>query len=114
MLLFFAGYLNGKGAVNLSLSLIFLGGMIALVATIQPKRLYKINCLWALVGYLLGKISQTIVLGVIFYLLFLPIGLTIKLCGKSELQLKPKNAQTFWSQRPQPQLLFDDTFKNQF
>lgn len=114
IILVLAGYLNAYEIGSFSTPLAFLGGIVALVATVQPNRLYRLNFLWTFTGLLLGKVSQTIILGLIFYLLFLPTGLIMRLCGKDELKLRQKESHTFWRHRQQQSLPFEDTFKNQF
>ncbi|WP_157635077.1 SxtJ family membrane protein [Vibrio rhizosphaerae] len=114
MILIVAGYLNSYKAGTMSTSVAFLGGMIALVATIQPDRLYRLNFLWTFTGFFLGKITQTIILGLIFYLLFLPTGLIMRLFGKDELKLRQSESHTFWRHRQPQNSSLEDTFKNQF
>ncbi|WNJ97513.1 SxtJ family membrane protein [Vibrio ruber] len=114
IILVVAGYLNSYGTYKVSTLLGFLGGIVALVATVQPKRLYRLNFLWTFTGLLLGKISQTIMLGLIFYLLFLPTGLIMRLCGKDELKLRQKESHTHWRHRQPQNSSLEDTFKNQF
>ncbi|WP_074374848.1 SxtJ family membrane protein [Vibrio spartinae] len=114
IMLTLAGYLNADEVENLSTPLAFLGGSVAFVATIQPERLYKLNFLWTFTGLLLGKVTQTITLGLIFYLFFLPTGLVMRLCGKDELKLKQTQSYSFWCYRQQQRVPLEDTFKNQF
>ncbi|WP_411824153.1 SxtJ family membrane protein [Leptospira sp. 'Mane'] len=69
-------YLVGTGT-----ALIFLG-------TVIPKILYWPFRAWMLVGEVLGWINTRIILSVIFFLLFTPIGLLKRLFGNDSLKRK--------------------------
>ena len=80
---------------------------------IFPNYLSKLNKAWMILGLLLGKIINPIVLGIIYFGLFTPIGLFRKIIGKDELRLKPKNLNSYWQQREKVDIT-PDTFKDQF
>ncbi len=80
---------------------------------IFPNYLSKLNKAWMILGLLLGKIVNPIVLGIIYFGLFTPIGLFRKIIGKDELRLKPKNLNSYWQQREKVDIT-PDTFKDQF
>ncbi|BDA77160.1 hypothetical protein LPTSP3_g00900 [Leptospira kobayashii] len=67
--------------VGIGLVLIFLG-------TVLPKILYWPYRLWMLIGEVLGWINTRIILSVIFFLLFTPIGLIKRLFGTDALKRK--------------------------
>ncbi len=50
-------------------------------------------------GILLGRVVRPIVLGVLFYGLFAPLGIFMRIFGRDELILKPLKMQSFWKQR---------------
>ena len=66
-----------------------------------------------ILGLLLGKIVNPIVLGIIYFGLFTPIGLFRKIIGKDELKLKFKNINSYWLQRENVNIT-PETFKDQF
>tara|TARA_A100001015_G_scaffold318222_1_gene437430 strand:- start:1598 stop:1996 length:399 start_codon:yes stop_codon:yes gene_type:complete len=80
---------------------------------IFPNYLSKLNKLWMIFGLLLGKIVNPIVLGIIYFGLFTPIGLFRKIIGKDELKLKFKNINSYWLQRENVNIT-PETFKDQF
>jgi hypothetical protein len=56
---------------------------------------------WMALGVTLGLITSPIILGVIFLLLFVPMGLFFRLVGRDSLKLKPgATSATFWEERP--------------
>lgn len=75
----------------------------ALVAVVVPKVLALPSRLWLKLGLLLGKIVAPIALGILFYVVFMPIGLLMRLLGKDPLKLKREpSATTYWVNREPP------------
>lgn len=85
-----------------------------LVTTLlKAELLLPLNKLWMRFGLLLGMIVRPIVLGVIFFGLFTPIALGMRLIGRDELRIKLKSRTSYW--KPKEDLShFSDTFENQF
>ena len=48
------------------------------------------------IGLLLGKIISPIVLGLIFFIIFTPIGIITRLFGRDELNLKTVSNKSSW------------------
>ena len=68
---------------------IYCSSMIFLLVTlIKSDALLPLNKLWMRFGLLLGMIVSPIVLGVIFFGLFTPIAMLMRLSGRDELRLK--------------------------
>lgn len=90
-----------SGAVSLpffGIALGFLG--ISLVA---PALLGPLNRLWLKFGALLHSITSPIILGIMFYLVILPIGLIMRLLGKDFLRLKfDRASSSYWIRREPP------------
>ncbi len=59
-----------------------------LAALIYPEILRPANALWIKIGEVLGFINSRIILGIMFFLLILPIGLVLKLFGKDSMHRK--------------------------
>lgn len=75
----------------------------ALVAVVVPKLLALPNRMWLKLGLLLGKIVAPIALGILFYLVFMPIGVLMRLFGKDPLKLKREpDAASYWVKREPP------------
>jgi hypothetical protein len=83
-----------------------------LVTLVKADLLLPLNKLWMRFGLLLGMIVSPIVLGVIFFGLFTPIALLMRLSGRDELRLKFKGKNTHWISRDEA--IPADSFKNQF
>jgi hypothetical protein len=77
-------------------------GLLAL-ALARPALLHVPNLLWRRLGLLLGRVVNPIVLGLMFFLVFTPAALCLRLAGKDPLRLKkPKDAKSYWIPRDPP------------
>ncbi|MBC7957033.1 MAG: hypothetical protein H7Y33_14325 [Cytophagales bacterium] len=75
----------------------------ALVSVVMPSVLAVPNRLWMKLGLLLAKVVSPIALGILFYLVFMPIGLLMRLSGKDPLRLKfDPAAKSYWIEREPP------------
>ena len=63
-------------------------------------------------GHLIGMIVSPIVLGVIFFGLFTPIAMLMRLSGRDELRLKLSHKVSHWIIRSEP--IKAESFKHQF
>ena len=83
------------------------------ITLVKADTLLPLNKLWMQFGFLLGMIVSPIVLGIIFFGLFTPIGIVMRLFGRDELRLKFKKKQSYWIVRGSVTNQ-EDNFKNQF
>ena len=91
-------------------------GLSFLVATlVNPDVLLPLNRLWMRFGLLLGMIISPIVMGIIFFGLFTPMSLTMRLFRRDELRLRFRNKKTHWILRDFPDGdELSDSFKRQY
>jgi hypothetical protein len=87
--------------------------ILCIFSIFNSKKLHPLNKCWMQFGQLLGKISSPIILGFIFFGIFTPMGILMRILGRDELRLKMKPQKSFWKMR-QPSLISSNTFKNQF
>ena len=88
------------------LSLVFL-----VLGVLNSKFLTPLNKLWFKFGIILGAIIAPISMGVVFFLVITPIGLTMRIMGKDLLRKKyDKKKETYWIKRDKPV----STMKKQF
>tara|TARA_B110000008_G_scaffold259934_1_gene280165 strand:- start:271 stop:672 length:402 start_codon:yes stop_codon:yes gene_type:complete len=90
-----------------------LSGLFLLITLINSDILQPLNNLWMQFGMLLGNIVSPIVMGIIFFGLFTPISLVMRLTGRDELRLRFKDKSTHWIPRKSIEIQ-SSTFKNQF
>ena len=93
--------------VFISAALIFL-----FVTLVKSDTLLPLNKLWMHFGLLLGMIVSPIVLGIIFFGLFTPIAMLMRLRGRDELRLKLTQNTSNWISRGEP--IKSESFKHQF
>ena len=75
----------------------------ALVSFVMPSVLAVPNRLWMKLGLLMAKVVSPIALGILFYLVFMPVGLVMRLAGKDPLRLKfDPAAKSYWIDRDPP------------
>ena len=82
------------------------------ITLIKSDALLPLNMLWMRLGFLLGMIVSPIVLGIIFFGLFTPIAMLMRLCRRDELRLKFTHKASYWVTRSEP--IKSESFKQQF
>ena len=107
-----AAYFYVTSSISLSYSLVGASAIFLLVTIVKADILLPLNKLWMRFGLLLGMIASPIILGIIFFGLFTPVALLMKLCGRDELRLKFKNKASHWISRSDS--VQSDSFNYQF
>jgi hypothetical protein len=103
--------LNGKPIRGWAL---LVSGIFLLSALLRPSVLSRLNRLWTKFGLLLSKITNPLILGLMFFFVFAPVGLILRLLRKDLLRLKrDSQAPSYWLRR-QPPGPAPDTMGNQF
>lgn len=93
--------------------LLLMAALVTLVITlIKSDTLIPLNKLWMRLGLILGMIVSPFVLGVLFYGLFTPIGMLMRLKGRDELRLKFSDKESHWIVRSGS--IESESFKKQF
>ena len=83
-----------------------------LITLIKSDALLPLNKLWMRFGLLFGMIASKIVLGIIFFGLFMPIAVLMRLGGRDELRLQISQKVSHWKTRSEQ--IEPESFKNQF
>ena len=87
-------------------------GTFLVTTIINAKILLPLNKLWMKFGVLLGMIVSPIIMGIIYFGIFTPIAIIMRLSGRDELRLQFKKQKTHWINRKT--LNEVDSFKKQF
>ncbi len=91
-----------------------IAAVFAVVALAMPKFLKPFNLLWFRFGLLLHKIVSPLIMGLLFFVTIMPIGLLMRAFGKVPLGLDfDKNAESYWVHRSPPAPA-PDSMKRQF
>jgi len=107
-----AAYFHYSANVSWAYVFIAMAMIFLLVTLIKSDALLPLNKLWMRFGLLLGMIVSPIVLGVIFFGLFTPIAILMRLSGRDELRLKFAQKASHWISREEP--IKSESFKHQF
>ena len=82
---------------------LWVAGAFLLVALIAPKILHGLNLLWARFGLLISKVTNPIITGLMFFVIFAPAGFILRMLGKDLLRLKyDPLATSYWILRDPP------------
>jgi hypothetical protein len=76
--------------------------------------LHTLNLAWTRLGQLIGNVTNPIVMGLMFFLLFAPVAVWLRFFGRDLLRLKPDpSANSYWIPRAPPGPA-PETQRNQF
>jgi hypothetical protein len=82
----------------LALALAFLAFTV-----LRPSLLAPLNKAWMAIGLLLSRVVTPVVLGLMFYLVFTPVGFLYRLFGRDPLRLSfSKGTGSYWIERRPP------------
>ena len=101
-------------SANLTWAYMFIAAALAflLVTLTKSDALLPLNKLWMRFGLLLGMLVSPVILGIIFFGLFSPIAILMRLRGRDELRLKFTHKASHWILREAP--IKSESFKQQF
>ena len=75
-------------------------GIFTLIAVIAPKWLAPLNRVWTSFGELLHRLTNPLILGVIFFGTITPMAVIMRACRKDLLRLRRRpNATSYWIER---------------
>ena len=107
-----AAYFFNSPNITLAYSLIAASLLFLVITLVKNDILLPLNKLWMRFGILLSMIVSPIVLGIIFFGLFTPIAMLMRLSGRDELRLKFAQKASHWISRGEP--IKSESFKHQF
>lgn len=96
-----------------SVSLLTLGAVHLILAVIAPDLLTRFNRFWMSLGYYFGKVFAPIEMAIIFFLMFTPIALVMRLLRRDALLIRKNKVNSYWKIRETPQISAD-SFRNQY
>jgi hypothetical protein len=75
-----------------------------------PFALRPVNRLWMLLGRILHKITSPIIMGVVYFILIVPIGFFRRLSGKNNMAKTDRNKESYWLDAPEKPVNFNKQF----
>lgn len=106
------GFLRGWPQV-VNVTLLSLAAIHLILVLIAPNLLTGINRFWMSLGYYFGKVFAPIEMAFIFFLLFMPIALVMRLVGRDALLIRNNKGDSYWKLRETPRISAD-SFRNQY
>ena len=97
----------------LSVSFLTLGAVHLILAVIAPGLLTGFNRFWMSLGYYFGKVFAPIEMAIIFFLMFTPIALVMRLFRRDALLIRKNKVNSYWKVRETPHISAD-SFRNQY
>jgi len=75
-----------------------LGVLLMLAALTVPTRLGSVYRTWMRLGAAIATVTNPIILGMLYFLVFTPVGVVMRLVGRDPLK-PPSDASSFWISR---------------
>jgi hypothetical protein len=75
-----------------------LGGVLVFAGLLLPSRLGPVQRGWMALAHAISRITTPVVMGVIYFLVFTPIGILMRLAGKNAL-VRSEQGSSFWVAR---------------
>jgi len=102
------------GSADIRVWPLAISGLFALLALVMPVTLTPLNRLWARFGMLMHKITNPLLMGLVFFVAVLPTGIIMRILGKDPMRRKAKpNLDSYWITREQ-QEISAESFDHQF
>ena len=74
-----------------------LGSAVLLIAWVQPKALRRAHQYWMKLALMLGLISSHVILALLYYFVFTPVGILMRLFGRDPLQRRTDPSKgSYW------------------
>jgi hypothetical protein len=88
------------GPAWIAWSVVIVSVVVAGVGLAAPRAVRPVFVAWVAVTFPLGWLVSFGVLAAVFYLVFCPVGLVLRLCGHDPLQRRfDRHAESYWSPR---------------
>lgn len=108
------GLLPLIGAGGVRFWALYLAGGFAVVSLLFPAWLVPLNKLWVKFGQMMHKITNPLLMGLVFFLTVFPTGMILRLFGKDPMRRKKvPDTASYWIQREQ-NAITPEAFDQQF
>jgi hypothetical protein len=75
-----------------------LGGVLVLAGLSIPRRLGPVERAWMQLAVLISKVTTPVFMGVVYFLVLLPVGLVMRAFGRNAVRHQPVN-DSYWAPR---------------
>jgi ABC-type xylose transport system permease subunit len=102
-----AGIAWWRGRHSVALVLATLSGLLLVAGLLAPTTLGPVQRGWMAMAHAISKVTTPIFLGIVYFLIFTPAGLIMRLSGRRPLERKPKNASWWLERSPEARQRYD-------
>jgi hypothetical protein len=95
-------YFNYRGWSVVAIFFMTMAIIFLVLALLFDTKLHFLNIMWSKIGILIGKVTNPIVLGVVFFGIFMPMSLFFRTIGRDELFLRKRIKSSYWKTRKAP------------
>jgi len=89
-------------------------GIFLILAFTKPQIIAPLNRIWAMIGLALGKIVTPVVMGCLYFSVFLFTGIILRILNKTPLNINfDSSLKTYWRKR-EDIFFHKETFEKQF
>jgi len=104
-------YFYLKDEVNYAVISLFFSSLFIVVTLVKSSILTPLNRAWFQLSLAMGKVVSPIVLSTIFFIMFVPVALSMRFLGRDALLLKKRQVSSYWVDKEPAEI---NSFKNQF
>ena len=101
------GVLYWRDHVSVAYGCFVFGAVSGLLGLTGTRAALPIYVAWMAVAFVMGNIVSRLLLALVYYGLFTPMGLAMRLGGRDALRLKRTDVKTYWSDIPESQRVND-------
>tara|TARA_B100000780_G_C20923565_1_gene368008 strand:+ start:142 stop:528 length:387 start_codon:yes stop_codon:yes gene_type:complete len=98
---------------NASTVFLVLSLLMFFVTIVKDDLLLPLNKLWMEIGIMIGKIVSPVLMAIIFFGMFMPLSIVMRIFGRDELRLNMKYRKSYWKEKVSVNPI-SESFKNQF
>ena len=103
-----------RGATMVFYTVIIVSLVFTVVTLVATRLLRPLNLIWLKFGLLLHRVVNPVIMGLLFFVVFTPMGVAMRSIGVDLLRLKRKpGTDTYWISR-RGEAIQDSSMKNQF
>jgi hypothetical protein len=104
LIFFVAAFFVGQKSLLLAFFLLITSFFLIVIAFKSPVILALPNKLWFRFGVFLGHVLNPIVLGLIYFLIFTPLSIFMRVFRRDELKIRQQKKLTYWTVRMQSEI----------
>jgi hypothetical protein len=87
-------------------------GILGAMAILAPMWLQSVHRTWMRIGLLISKVTTPIIMGVVFFLVIMPVGIVIRLAGRDPLHREIESSTDTY--RVDPQISAHDSLEKPY